>query len=317
MRRYLLTTLTVGLGCTLSGCSGGGGSTTPAQAAGAPAVSRQQAQQVLTAYQAAVTKADQALDDKALGTLESGPQLQMDTAVYKLHRATKQKYAPVAYTAPAFYIPRLTGYPRWFAVDGTQGKAHRALLFQQQSAAARWLLVAAPAGTEPLSRIELDSSGLATPVSSDATLAISPAKLPSAHAELLTAGPKSPGAARLAAGGQTSQAYAGLQQARAGFAKLGVTLTTQFQPAGQPVYALRTTGGGAVVWYMLQQQESYVARKAGAISVTGDLVGLAPAGTSDKQLTTTVLIQYLAKDPAKGKSTVTGSYRKAVQATAS
>src|SRR5438552_5951695 len=101
MRKYLHAPLVLGLAVGLGGCSGGGGSATPAQAAGTPALSVRQAQKVLTTYQAAATKADQALDDKALAALESGPQLQMDTAAYKLHRVTRQKYAPVVYTAPA------------------------------------------------------------------------------------------------------------------------------------------------------------------------------------------------------------------------
>jgi hypothetical protein len=302
----------------LSGCSGGGGSAAPARAAGAAALSRQQAQQVLSHYQAGIDKADQALDAKALTALETGPQLQMDTAAYKLHRATKQKYAQVGYTAPAFFIPRLTGFPRWFAADATDPKAklHHALLFTQQSASAPWLLAAdpiEPSGT-PLPGIALDSAGLATPVAGTAALAVAPARLAAAHAELLTAGPKSPSAKALATGNQTSRAFTALQQARSGFGRLGVNLTTQFQPAGQPVYALRTKDGGAVVWYVLQQEETYAAKKPGAISVSGDLVGLAPAGKVKKQLGTTVLIQYLADVPAKGKANVSGIYRKAIQA---
>ncbi len=314
MRKTLPATLVLGI--ALSGCASTGGSATPARAAGAPALSVKQAQQVLATYQGSVTQADRTLDGQALAAVESGPQLQMDQAAYKLHRATRQKYAPVAYTAPAFYIPRLPGYPRWFAVDATQGRTHRALLFQQQRADAPWLLIASPAAKTAISGVSLDAGRFATALAPDSGLAIAPAKLPGAHAALLTGGPMSPGAAGLGPGAQTSEAYSGLQQAKNGFAKVGVTLTSQFQPAGQPVYALRT-GGGALVWYVLQQHETYTVKKPGALSVTGDLVGLAPSGKVNRQLDTTVLIQYLAAVPAKGAANVTGLYRKAVAATAS
>lgn len=318
MRRYVRGVLTASALAALSGCSGGGGSAAPANAAGAAAVSRSQAAAVLSKYQTGVGKAQQALDAKALSTLETGPQLQMDLAGFKLHQATRRRYVPTAYTSQAFFIPRLTGFPRWFAADVAtdKGKLHQALLFTQQSASAPWLLAADPveSGGTPLPGIALDKDGLATPVTGAAALAVAPAKIAAAHAELLTAGPKSPGATGLAPGNQTSRAFSALQQARGGFGRQGVTLTTQFQPAGQPVYALRTKDGGAVVWYVLQQRETYAAKKPGSLSISGDLIGLVPPGKVKKQLDTTVLIQYLADVPAKGQANVSGIYRKAVQA---
>lgn len=316
----------------LAACAGSSGA--HSHATGSPAVSKRQAEQVLTDYQTANNKANRALDAAALGTVETGAQLSMDVAGYKLHRVTKEGFRDFSFVKPVFYIPRLTGYPHWFAVDaaaaakpaGTVQPLRHALLFRQETASAPWRLAADPfvsgSGT-PLSAIALDSDGYATPVAPDAGhLALSPSKMASAHAEVLNSGlgpvgSSVPGATALAKGPQTSQAYDALQQARGGFAKLGVSLTSRFTPSTQPTYALRTTDGGAVVWYVLQQQETYAASKPGTLSITGDLVGLAPAGRVDRRLDTTVLVQYLASVPAEGTATVSGMYRKAIQATAS
>ena len=320
----VLATLTLTLP-VMAAC--GGGHKKPAAGAGTPAVSKQQAAQVLADYQSANNQANRTLDDSALSSIETGAQLSMDAAAYKMRRVTKQKFTDFSFTKPTFYIPRLTGYPRWFAVDAlsdpsTKGQpVHHALLFRQETPGAPWRLAADPyvsGDSTPLSDIELDKDGFATRVSPDAgQLALPPSKVAPAHAELLTSGPAAHGAVGMAKGPQTSQAYDALQQARGGFAKLGVNLTSRFTPSGQPTYALLTTDGGAIVWYVLQQVETYAANKPGTISVTGDLVGLAPAGRVEKRLDTTVLVQYLAKDPAKGTATVYGIYRKAVQATAS
>jgi hypothetical protein len=312
-----------GLAASLTAC--GGGSAVHAHPAGSPAISRQQAAQVLSDYEKTDNQANRDLNDSLLNSVETGPQLSMDSASYKLHRVTNARYAPFTFTKPAFYIPRLTAYPHWFAVDAVAGPVtgkgrppRFAMLFRQEAPGAPWRLAADPyvtSASSPLSAIRLDSSGYATPIAADEAgrLAVAPDKIVPAHANLLTSGPAAPGAASLAGGPQTNQAYNALQQARGGFAKLGVDLTSRFTPSGQPVYALRTTDGGAIVWYVLQQQETYVSAKPGTLSIAGDLVGLAPAGKVDKRLDTTVLIQYLARIPVRGGATVDGIYRKAVQ----
>jgi hypothetical protein len=330
LRPAVLAALILGL----SSCGGSGGERTAAAAA--PPLTLSGAQEVLGKYETTNNQANKTLDDKLLASAETSPQLDMDSAAYKLRRATKQKFTEFTYAKPAFYIPKLTSYPRWFAVGATSrasgtgshrgsggrlayGQQH-ALLFLQDRSGAPWRLAADPYPTgKPLSGIAVDKDGYATAVpSADPQLALPPARIGAAHATLLTSGPKAPGSGGIAAGPHTTQAYEALKTATGQFSKLGADLSSQFAPSTSPVFALRTTDGGAMVWYVLRQNERYTAKKPGAVNVTGDLVGLAPAGKVKDRLETTVLIQYLSKVPArdKGPVQVIGTYRKAVQATA-
>ena len=334
MRRH--TAVLAALVLTLSACGDSGGEPAARKPA-APLLTMNQAQEVLAKYQSVNNQANKALDDRLLASAETGAQLDMDTAAYKLRRATKQRLAEFTYTKPSYYIPRLRTYPRWFAVAATSretgtgnrrdtgrraayGREH-ALLFLQDSATAPWRLAADPyPTTKRIEGIAIDREGYAAAVPpDDAQVALAPSKIAVAHAALLTNGPKTPAAAGLGAGPHTNQAYDALRRATAQFSKLGVNLTSQFTPGTAGSYALRTTDGGALVWYVLQQKEKYTSKKAGAISVTGDLVGLTNAVKVKDRLDTTVLVQYLAKVPPKNKGAVevTGTYRTAVQAAAS
>lgn len=333
MRLRFTAGLLIPSAALLTACGGSGSSADAGAVKGAtPALSKAQAAEVLKRFETANNRAGKSMDGKVLATAETGPQLEMDVAAYKLRKAAKQRFRPFEYAQPTFYIPRLSGYPRWFVVDtisqepARRGKptdkdanlVRHALMFAQDKADASWLLTADPypAGT-PLSSIAMDKDGYAVAVRPEAKLAVTPGGLGTAHASLLTNGPQTAVAKAVAPGPQTSQAYDGLRQATDQFKGIGVTLTSRFAPHPGPVRALRTTDGGALVWYALKQNESYRAAKPGKIAVTGDLVGLAPAKVARTRLDTTVLIQYLAKVPSKGQASVTGMYRKAVLARAS
>ncbi|GAA3232248.1 hypothetical protein [Actinocorallia longicatena] len=286
-----------------------------AAAPAAPALTKEQARTVLTSYAATNARADKALDPALLATVETGPQLDMDVAAYKLHAASRTKLRPYAFTAPRFYIPRLSGHPRWFAVDTESAakgaKIRHALLFVQDEAGGTWKLAADPQRRDggPIDGIELDAEGYARPATGEG-LSVAPASLGEAHAVLLDSGPKAPGAAGIAAGSQTTQTYDVLQQVKSQLAKARLTFGTRFSAVPGQTYALRTADGGAVVWYVLQQQESYAGK---GIPVAGDLIGLVPEGKATS-LTSTTLIQYLAAIPARGDASITGATRKAVAA---
>ncbi|MFC4910410.1 hypothetical protein [Actinomadura gamaensis] len=293
-----------------------------AGASGPPALTRDQARQVVTSYAGTAEEAGSKLDASVLPKAETDPQLAMDTAAVKLRRATKAKTGTLKFTHVSVAVPRISGYPRWFAADAVSGTGkdalRHALLFTQQKAGAPWLLTADPFPTDAaISRVALDKDGYATTVNpSEGGLAIAPDRIAAAHAALLNEGPKAAGASELAPGPKTTEAFAALRQAESGLQKDGITLASRFEPDGPAkVYALRTRGGGALVWYVLKQKEAYSAVKKGKLTVTGDLVGLAPPSSVSTRMDTGVLIQYLATVPAEGRATVTGMYRKAVSAT--
>ncbi|TDC54657.1 hypothetical protein E1281_15940 [Actinomadura sp. KC345] len=301
-----------------AGCSGDASSADPAQPRGAPPLSKAQAQQVLASYTEGANRAGGRFDRRALRAIETDPQLAMDTATLRMRRAVRQPAPKLAFREASFYIPRLGGYPQWFAAgavtgQGKQARRH-AMLFTRAKAGAPWLLASDPRpGDDPLSRVALDPDGYATPVAQDAEgLAVPPRKLPAAHAALLTEGPRAEDASVIADGPQTSETYKALTQGAKTLAGRGVTLSSRFSAAPYTVYALRTKDRGALVWYVLKQNEAYSASNRGKLGVSGDLVGLAPARTSRTRMDTTVLVQYLATVPPEGRATVNGMYRKAV-----
>ncbi|TDD67327.1 hypothetical protein E1293_38160 [Actinomadura darangshiensis] len=303
-----------------AGCSSNSSSAASGKPQGTPALTKAQAQQALTSFADGINRAGHGFSGKTLRSVEADPQLSMDYAALRLRRTIRKRPPKLAFTDTTFYIPRLTGYPHWFAADAVSGKGkgalRHALLFTQAKQGAPWLLAADPYPSEnALSRVALDPQGLATPVGPDVKdLAVAPAKLPQAHASLLTDGPKASGASVLADGAKTSETYKALKQGEKVLAGRGVTLSSRFSPGRYKVYALRTKDRGAVVWYVLQQNEAYSASRRGKLAVSGDLIGLAPAKSARTRMDTTVLVQYLATVPPKGRATVSGMYRKAVAA---
>ena len=321
------TTVALSTSCLLAaalsaGCSGSNSSSAEqGEPTGSPALSQAQAQQVLASYTTAANQLERRLNGGVLPTFEADPQLTMDAAAVKFRRAVKQKPSKIEFSGSKFYIPRVNAYPHWFAASATVGQGQRAvrhaMLFTQAKQGAPWLLTAAPfQQDDPLAGVALDSEGLATPVAQDADgLAIAPKDLPKTHAALLTDGPNAPGAATLADGSKTSESYKALQQGQKTLSGRGVTMSSRFSTTPYSVYALRTKDQGAVVWYVLKQNEVYSASQPGKLTVGGDLVGLTQAKSARSRMDTTVLVQYLATVPQKGRANVTGMYRKAVAAT--
>ncbi|WP_030165738.1 hypothetical protein [Spirillospora albida] len=303
------------LGTGLTGCG-----ETSSAGDGAPALTKDQARDVLTGYTAAANRAGQRLDHSALRTVQADPQLAMDTASFKLRRVVRARPQALKFERVQYYIPRLSGHPRWFAADATTGSGklavRHALLFTQARPGAPWLLTADPYPSGPaLSRVALDPEGYATAVSPNSGgLAVAPGRLAAAHAALLTGGPRAPGASVLAGGSATDQSHAALLKGREALAQRGITLSTRFTAAPYQTYALRTRDRGALVWYVVKQTEAYSAPAPGKLAVKGDLVGLAPARSVRRRMDTTVLVQYLALVPPAGRAAVAGMYRKAVTA---
>ncbi|TDB85066.1 hypothetical protein E1264_22505 [Actinomadura sp. KC216] len=305
-----------------TGCSGRSPSSAEAEKrSAAPALSKEQAQQVLDSYAAGANRLRLKVDRRALAAIEAEPQLSMDEASLKLRRVIKRPPPEVKFMNTSFYIPRVSGYPRWFAAATVTGQGKRsvrhALLFTQDKAGTPWLLTANPYPTsDALGNVALDSEGYATPVDADERegLATAPGTLPEAHAALLTDGPGAPKASLLADGAQTSETYKALKQGEKSLAGRGVTLSSRFSPTQYRVFALRTKDRGALVWYVIKQNEAYSSAKRGRLAVGGDLLGLAPVKAARTRMDTTVLVQYLAAVPPKGRATVTGMYRKAVTA---
>ena len=289
----------------------------PASACGSlgtahPVVTKSQAEQILSNYQSINNRANADLDSNLLATVETGAQLEMDRAGYRLRRVKKDKYTPFTYSRPAFYIPRQDTFPKWFAVDATSDSTRHALLFVQDRAGGPWLLAADPFPSSGLSGVALDKDGYATAVNpTDGDAAVEPRKVAGVHAATLSSG-----TGGMAPGPYTTESRSALTKVESELRKRGVTLTSDFAPDQQRSFALRTTGGGALVWYVVRQSERYDMVDPGTVSADGDLAGLV-SGRVGHHLSSVALIQYLAVVPDHGNTQVIGTYRKAVQATTS
>ncbi|OLT18492.1 hypothetical protein BJF79_17220 [Actinomadura sp. CNU-125] len=139
---------------------------------------------MLKSYTAAADRAARKRSGKALTGIQTDPQLTMEAAMFKKYRALRKRPPTLDFAKTTFFIPRLEGHPRWFAVGAGGGKGAgarpHAMLFTQEKPGGPWLLAADPApGDGALERVKLDGGGFAEPVSPDADgLPIAPARIP-------------------------------------------------------------------------------------------------------------------------------------------
>jgi hypothetical protein len=203
------------------------------------------------------------------------------------------------------YVPRLRGLPRWFAVSALEhtGGAERPLfaVFVQKSAASAWRLSSRVYFHGEPPKIATDEQGYAVAVDPDtSTLATTPAALPAAHAAYLDRG--NDDAIRP---GDTARSW---RTAEAGQEKRlrghGVTVTGRSSPTGYPVYALRTTDGGAIVTYSLRRTTTYTATGSGDVAVLPADVRAYLHGRTGHRVTATWVWRAVAYLPVRGRATV-------------
>jgi hypothetical protein len=267
---------TVGHGAA-PGAGHGGTGTAPAGHASAgaqpgagqpPAISTADAENVVANYSQVNNKANAAYSDSLLGTIESGSSYTMDAGAYRfaLGQSSRAAYVPFDLTGTTYYIPRLPqgSYPRWFAVKGTYatvadgknlGLAY--LVFAQDSAGALWKDVIEPdiLPGQTLPQIATDSSGYAQSVAPDATgLNVAPDKIGHVTAEWLdqVASNKSDSVIKDEAGNLTDLQDEVFWRSGQGGTPMNAT-DSHSAPPGQ-VFALKTTSGGALVFYATAAQ---------------------------------------------------------------
>ena len=223
----------------------------PAAPAAVPAITRAAARKLVTSYIAANNDANKNRSTAALARIEGGSSYQLDAGGYQFLTASdpaNTSYQAFSFSPAAWYIPRLAGYPRWFAVYGTwtgtrSGSYRGYLLFARPGPGARWRQVLAPnltgAATVPTPATSADGYAEAASAGSGAGLAAATA----ARLDGTAAGPSVTGVQPLA--DQQDQAFWAARVPRG----TGDTDRHAVTPYG--VYALRTVGGGALVFYGL------------------------------------------------------------------
>jgi hypothetical protein len=243
---------------------GTGGTASPQQtAAEPPAISKADAASIVAGYSQVNNKANEAHSDSLLSTIEGGSSYTMDTGAYRfeLGQSSRAAYVPFQLTDTAYYIPRLPqgSYPRWFAVKSTYvttadgknlGTAY--VVFTQNAAGAPWKDVTEPdiLPGQALPQIAVDASGYAQSVAPDAgDLDVAPDKIGQVTAEWLDqlAASKSDSVIKDESGNLTDLQDEVFWRSGQGGAPMDAT-DVHSAPAGQ-VFALKTTSGGALVFY--------------------------------------------------------------------
>jgi hypothetical protein len=277
--------LLAGCGGASSGRSSAGHQ---ASAGGGPAglVTQADASQVLAQYTAAANQANKSRRLAALAAVESASSYRIDAGDYRWTKITDPKnrsYAAIKYATPAFYIPRQASYPAWFVVHATQQNTPVSkktkpssfgiyMIFTRASATAKWLQVMEPDTYHmhtAAPSIATDAQGYAAALSPAAagSLALAPDKLPAKDVAYLDY--------RNALAMAKTALRPGLPKPKLpakpvtftnGLAGLGDFGDTKFWDKHMPrgstvrdthattsdqVFALRTTDGGALVFYDL------------------------------------------------------------------
>lgn len=303
MRRMLTTVAMAAIpAVVLAGCGGSGsssGPSNPKQGSDAPAgvITPAGARQVLAQYTSTNNRANKLRQASVLATYEGGSSYQIDAAGYRqslIIDKTNKDYAPVTYPDPVFYVPRQKNYPAWFAVrtlmQGKKitGSSYTYMVFTKASASAKWIQVlepdtpGLPKQTPPT--VATDAAGYATQVSpADAAgLRLAPSALPAKHVSYLDVvniptkplrpglpTPKRPKVVTFA-NGNTSLADLHDKAFWHSHFPPGSSQLDQHQLTTGPVYALRTTDGGVLVFYNLTAALTLGAPYAAPFTITID-----------------------------------------------
>ena len=255
-----------GLSATAGGASAAASPQQPA--AEPPAISKADAENVVASYSQVNNKANAAHSDSLLATIEGGSSYTMDAGAYRfeLGLPSQAAYVPFQLTDTTYYIPRLPqgSHPRWFAVkstytttaDGTT-LSNAYLVFAQNAAGAPWKDVVEPdiLPGQSLPQIAVDSSGQAQGVAPDADgLNVAPDKIGQVTAEWLDqlAASKSDSVIKDESGNLTDLQDEVFWRSGQGGTPMDAT-DVHSAPAGQ-VFALKTTSGGALVFYTTDAQ---------------------------------------------------------------
>jgi len=180
-------------------------------------------------------------------------------------------------TNEAFYVPRMTGYPRWFLAAGQQGGASAAghlFVMVQSARSAPWRAamalydIGSAAGMlhQLAATVTTDARGYAIMVPlADPSLDVTPSSMPGTYARYLN-GTASRAVARLFQAGPTTTGFIAFdRQVSRNAGRYGWLDTDHHSTAPAPVYALRLNTGGAIVIFAIDDAVRWRARTSAAL----------------------------------------------------
>jgi hypothetical protein len=357
--RALALTAALAAALPVAACtSGHASSAASARRAASPAITAPQARQVWEHFVAVSGAEASKAGNPALAlSLETGPRRAVDSASLKALNSglrTGKAYrgatvgqvlglpVPPAYDAPAFFLPKQSGYPHFFvaavtskltsnssssaagpaSADGAEisSRGPALMLFEQSSADAPWLLASTSslAVGETVPKLATDGAGFVPAVPlSDAALVAPPASTGPLQAAMVDDGPASAAGRAVAAGPLTTGLYQGARSHADGLtAPRGDVYQWQLDGANYPEFALRTADGGALVFYAMNLNTTVavpdVINKGNPIhagppiQVPDDLRQLLPPGgpAPRVQLQSQQVLSFAAVDPPAGQAKI-------------
>ncbi|MFE0676130.1 hypothetical protein [Streptomyces sp. NPDC058867] len=302
-RRVLIAASVTALSLTASGCV-----VVHGERELIPAATRAEAAEALAEFTEAYNAADEAYDSSLDADHVTGALGDIDEARLKAGRANhpdgNPAHTPLAFTDAEFTIPKKPGWPRWFLADakGSRGGESRWLLvFTRDAVQAPWevayLTLVSPGD---LPEFKKDKDGWAEAVDANSTeLAVRPANLSRDYANYLKGG-----GASFADGSHTSEWR---EKREKGAERPG--LVTQYidEPLTEGDYAplaLRTTDGGAVVFFATHHFQKQTAAPGASVPTPNKNVAALTTGEIKQSLTMEFVSNEVALNPPRGSGPV-------------
>jgi hypothetical protein len=271
-----------------------------------PATTGAEAAKALQQFTAAYNKADEAFDSSLDAAHVTGALGDIDAARLKagrvVHPDGNPSHSPLKLTDARFTIPKKAGWPRWFVADarGNKGGDLRWLLvFTRNELDDPWqvaflTLVAA----DDVPEFKKDADGWAEAVPANSTeLAVPPADLSKDYATFLKSGGK----------GFADGTHTSLWRKQRAKESSKPGLVTQYidEPLTRGDYAplaLRTTDGGALVFFTTRRYQKQTAAAGASIPTPSEGVQALTTGEIKQSLMMEFVSNEVALDPKQGSA---------------
>lgn len=297
-RRFCWGAAAVALTVPLAGCV-----TVHGERENIPSVQPDEAAQTLAHFVSANNAATKAYDPALISRTEAGPLGAIDEAGLRAKHANNPagnpSYTPLVFSDTKYLIPRQVGWPKFFVADTAvnRGSGGRWLLVFRRAAAGRpWQADFLAVASGGLPAVATDKDGYAQALPAGGTdLLVQPGQVAAAYTSYLQDGKGSV----FAGGPSTSQLLA----TRADHARTPNSVT---QYADQPAQggdddpvALRTTDGGALVFFGTRHQSRSTYRAGYQLTIDPDTKALM-TGTPKTSVTLSTVGEQLVTVPKGG-----------------
>ncbi|MFG2289952.1 hypothetical protein ACGFOU_28250 [Streptomyces sp. NPDC048595] len=253
-------------------------------------------------------KANRLLDPKLNPSFEAGPLLAIDQAGIKAAQALRPQGNPgfpaLAFKDAHFTVPKQKGWPKYFLADALSNRKDASgrntrwfLVFGRNGIDEKWraqYFAQFPGNKAPELKTDEDGYAEAVPAGAASGLTVDPGKLSRRYADYLNTGK----GGAFASGPNTD----GWRKQRAKDShQLGARILWEDTASEAPPVALRTTDGGALVFFSTFYHQQKTVSEGSVITVPAGLQGLVegPQKKTNRMAFTTVSAQAVTV-PAKG-----------------